>query len=54
MDSRHLTARVNVDMDDADGQYHARQFPGKYPVRKLAVDVPSTIQPVSLWIARTG
>jgi hypothetical protein len=54
MDSRDLTARVNVDMDDADGSHHAGQPPRKYPVGKLAVDVPRSIEPVSLRIARSG
>jgi hypothetical protein len=54
MDSHDLTARVNVNVNNADGEHHARQFPGKYPVRKLAVDVARTIEPVRLRIARSG
>jgi hypothetical protein len=52
--SGNFTARVNVDMDDADGQHHAGQLPNKYPIRKLPVNVARTIEPVSLRIARSG
>jgi hypothetical protein len=54
MESRHLTARVNVDVNNADCQHHAGQLPGEYAVRKLAVDVARTIEPVGLRIARSG